>query len=89
MKNHKFSGSLSQPKFHQLLEDGASPVDPCGVGEDNADFLGELKEAIGGVSRGGEENLGIGVDQVGILVVNVISGDWIEGGVLMVLSSCF
>ena len=89
MKNHKLSGSLSQPKFHQLLQDGASPVDPCGIGEDNADFLGKLKEAIGGVSGSGEENLGVRVDQVGILVVNVVSVDCIEGGVLMVLSSCF
>lgn len=63
------------------MKNGSTPVDPGGIGENDAHFFGELKESIGWISGGGQKKLRVRVDQVGILIIDMRTGN--DGIVIM------
>lgn len=89
MKQYHIRNSLSQTKFNQFFQNCTSSVNSLSVWQDNRQLFGELKQSIGGISWCGDENLRIGVNGIGILIINPWSWDYIIKGILMVLASFF
>lgn len=70
MKHNKICYSFSQPQLDKFRENCATSIDSGCIRQKNAKFFGKLKQTICWIPAGGEQELGIRVDGICILVVD-------------------
>ncbi|GIX62343.1 semaphorin-3F-like isoform X1 [Babesia caballi] len=56
VEEHDVGDVFGLAELHEVLEDVRAPVHALGVGYEEADFLGELREPRGGVAGGGDHD---------------------------------
>lgn len=75
VQNDHIGQVFVQAQADQVLHDVGAPVDALGIGDHDGHLLEELHESVGGVPGGGDQDLGVRVYHVGVLVVHVGPGD--------------
>lgn len=75
MQKDNIRNPLSQAKLDKFLKHRSTPIDSLRVGQEDGEFLGELEQSVGGVSRSCYQDLRVRIDGIGVLVVYSRSWD--------------
>ena len=67
-------------RLHQVVDHLPSPVDPCGIGKNQTELLGELRQTRARVAAGGDQDSRLAEGGAAVLVVDRGPGD---GGVVV------
>ena len=75
MEQDEVSQILIETELNQILHDIGATIDPFSIGHDDSHLLEKLHESGGRVPGCCDEDLGVRVEQIGILIINMSPGD--------------